>query len=176
MGTKKASTSAPLVDEARKQATQLTARWLILSTGSLLAFAVLGWWFYLQPKIQHLAGGVPPGMVAAFDVQGACPTGWVEFSDASGRTIIGAGQGEGLSKRKYRDTGGKEQKTLTIPELPPHTHPGNVSTGGFSFEHHKWNDRLPGQNWKPETGSTGEGKPFDIMPPFIALTVCKKAQ
>ena len=174
MATKKSPAHSPLVDEARKQAIQLSAKWLILGAVSLLGIAALGWWFYLQPKIQHLAGGVPPGMVAAFDLAGTCPAGWIEFSDAAGRTIIGTGQGEGLSRRKYRDAGGKEQKTLTISELPPHTHPGNVSIGGYSFEHHKWNDRLPGEKWKQETGSTGDGKSFDIMPPFIALTFCKK--
>lgn len=174
MATRKSSAPAPLVNEVRNQVVQLFAKGLILGAVSLLGIAALGWWFYLQPKIQRLTGGVPPGMVAAFDLAGTCPPGWVEFSDAAGRAIIGTGKGEGLSRRKYRDTGGEERKTLTIQELPPHTHAANVSTGGYSFEHHKWNDRLPGERWKQETGSTGDGKPFDIMPPFIALTFCKK--
>ena len=55
--------------------------------------------------------------------------------DLRGRVPIGAGQGPGLTERDLGEAGGEEQVTLTIAEMPAHTHPisgdsgiGNAST------------------------------------------------
>lgn len=42
-----------------------------------------------------------------------------------GRVLLGVGQGTNLTNRNWGDQGGQEQVTLTINELPPHTHPIN---------------------------------------------------
>jgi microcystin-dependent protein len=50
--------------------------------------------------------------------------------DLRGRTILGVGQGSGLSNRTLSQTGGAETHTLTIPEMPSHNHSGTTSTNG----------------------------------------------
>lgn len=123
-----------------------------------------------------MAGGVPKGAVLAFDLPDGCRTlkGWAPFDYAKGRTIIGAGAADGLSTRNYRDRNGREQHILTIPELAPHAHSGNVGTGGASFEHHQYNGRMPSTEWQKSSEVVGESKPFDLMNPFVVLHYCIK--
>ncbi len=42
--------------------------------------------------------------------------------DLRGRFILGAGQGDGLTNRDFNKSGGEENHTLTIAELPQHRH------------------------------------------------------
>ncbi len=42
--------------------------------------------------------------------------------DLRGRTVVGTGEGNGLSVRNLAEMGGEEQHTLTVPEIPPHSH------------------------------------------------------
>lgn len=53
--------------------------------------------------------------------------------DLRGRSAVGAGQGPGLTDRRLGAKGGSEQNTMTISNLPSHTHTGsgklNVSNG-----------------------------------------------
>ncbi len=114
----------------------------------------------------------PSGAVVAFELS-KCPDGWKEFSSAHGRAIVGVGHGKGLSNRTLLEEGGAESHTLTIPELPPHSHTGNVGNSGWSFEHHK-SGRMPMQNWSKETGKTGKGNGHNNMQPFLALRYCQK--
>lgn len=116
---------------------------------------------------------LPRGTVLAFK-RTECPQGWALFEPAVGRTIIGVGSSEGLTTRALLEQGGAETHTLTITEIPPHTHRGNVSTGGYSFEHHQSNARLPGQNWQPQSGATGGGEAHNNMQPYVALRICEK--
>lgn len=46
--------------------------------------------------------------------------------DFRGRTIVGAGQGVGLTNRSIADKGGEETHVLTIAEMPVHTHVQNA--------------------------------------------------
>lgn len=50
--------------------------------------------------------------------------------DLRGRTIIGAGDGLGLSNRVLGSTGGQETHTLTESEIPGHTHTGTTESNG----------------------------------------------
>src|SRR4051794_12752861 len=68
-----------------------------------------------------LASSVPTGAVLAFDLQ-ACPEGWETFVSATGRTIVGVGQAQGLTDRSLRETGGAERQKLDPLNLPPHVH------------------------------------------------------
>ena len=74
----------------------------------------------------------------------------------------------------YGETGGRETQTLTIDQIPPHTH----DLLGIS-------SRVPASVWNGavgtgsaetniELGTTGGGEPFDIMPPYRAVYVWKR--
>jgi microcystin-dependent protein len=47
--------------------------------------------------------------------------------DLRGRVPVGQGHGTGLSSRALAQTGGQEQVTLTVAQMPAHTHTLNVS-------------------------------------------------
>ena len=96
--------------------------------------------------------------------------------DSRGRATIGAGQGAGLTARALGAKGGEETHTLTIPEMPAHTHPYtggkvNVNWGG-------------GNSGSPSdvpladplvSGSTGGGSAHNTMQPFLVATKIIKA-
>lgn len=80
------------------------------------------------------------------------PTGWalcngqsangVQTPDLRGRFILSSGSGSGLTARSLWQTGGEENHTLSIPELPSHEHsvdPPNTTTTSDSHAH-KYND------------------------------------
>lgn len=110
------------------------------------------------------------GAVLAF-TSSSCPTGWNEYTEGQGKFILGAN-----SVYPFGQTGGETNHQLTIAEIPSHSHDtvqmigdnnidGVDSTTTHSGDHH---------NENRQTGLTGENQPFSIMPPFKALTFCKK--
>lgn len=139
----------------------------------------------IEPKLQALSAeslpelferfAFPYGTVIAMDRQ-ECPQGWAQWEAGAGRTIIGAGQGQGLSERKLRQLGGSEVHTLSLGELPAHTHStiqmigdnnvdGVDSTTVRSGDHH---------NESRQTGAAGGGKSHNNMQPFVVLNFCIK--
>ena len=91
--------------------------------------------------------------------------------DLRGRFILGSGQGSGLTNRSTGQTGGTETHTLTIDEMPTHSHfhwdtrkaggsDGNTSAAAA------WNDN---QVYGGPTDTTGGNKPHNIMPPYYVL-------
>ncbi len=56
--------------------------------------------------------------------------------DARGRAFIGTGQGPGLTFRKLGEKGGNEQQTLSLPNMPSHTHGVTSSGGSLSVDGH----------------------------------------
>ena len=50
--------------------------------------------------------------------------------DCRGRTIIGSGQGSGLTNRARASKGGEESHVNTVQEMPVHTHTGSTGTAG----------------------------------------------
>jgi microcystin-dependent protein len=110
----------------------------------------------------------------AFD-QKACPAGWTEFTDASGRFLLARGKGV-AADHPFRELGGEEAHVLTKAEMPRHSHQErgsnrpDVANGGAIHAH----DVDNGSFEKIITSEEGEGQPHNNMPPFIALTVCVK--
>ena len=101
-----------------------------------------------------------------------------KLPDLRGRACIGAGQGSGLSNRTLNDKGGTETHTLTVGEMPSHTHslirrlnqdtgafdPGDLHAGESSA---CTTDRTTPGSFN--TLSTGSSEPHNNMQPFIAL-------
>jgi microcystin-dependent protein len=59
--------------------------------------------------------------------------------DTRGRTVVGAGQGTGLSNRLVGAVGGEETHQLTIAELASHTHTQNAHTHTDTGHNHTQN-------------------------------------
>lgn len=89
--------------------------------------------------------------------------------DLRGRNIIGYGSAT-TTYDEMGETGGEDQHTLTIDELPPHTH--SISTGQDGSD--ATGPYLQGKSGSSitgnvNTGSVGGGQPFNVMDPFIVL-------
>lgn len=104
---------------------------------------------------------MPPGAVMAFNLA-ACPPGWVDYSAASGRTIVGTGgYNEPGFNHDYTvgETGGFAQRRQTLTEQGFQLTEGVITSGSFRIPH-----RPLGLN--PAY--------MDIRQPFIALRYCQK--
>ncbi|WP_324133587.1 hypothetical protein [Bosea sp. (in: a-proteobacteria)] len=53
---------------------------------------------------------------------------WRVVEAAKGRTLLGSGKGANTKDRQSGDQGGREEHTLTVAELPPHSHAGVSDT------------------------------------------------
>lgn len=138
----------------------------------------------MNREIMALEEQIPPiNSILIMDNVEGCPAGWEDFSEANGRMIVGAQRGfsklQPPTTRLYRDIGGEEQVTLTVPQMPRHRH---------GLETVLDNKPLP-----PPTSSNrhvpiagpynsayrrdfyeGADQPHPNMPPYIALYFCKK--
>ena len=86
--------------------------------------------------------------------------------DGRGRTLIGSGQGTGLTNRALGATGGAEAHQLTIPEMPAHTHTfGTSGSGGGGIS-------SGGQSAPQNTSSVGSGNAHNNMQPFMSANMC----
>jgi microcystin-dependent protein len=107
--------------------------------------------------------------------------------DLRGRSPIGAGQGPGLTPFSQGDTGGSENASLTIANLPGHAHslsipastnPGTTATPGPSFVPARSTAKdgiyTTGANTtlaSPDgTSVVGNNAPFEIRPPFLCVS------
>lgn len=104
--------------------------------------------------------------------------------DLRGRRIVGMGQGPGLQNYNLGQVGGEESVTLTISQLPSHTHlpqassaPGSAAGPGGNF----WASQnqvflysnapngAVAAMAPAAIGSTGGGQPHNNMPPYLVL-------
>lgn len=114
---------------------------------------------------------VPKGAVMAFNLS-ECPEGWTPFAQANGRVVVGSGQGSGLTARTLGQVGGAETHTLTVDEMPAHSHTGEVGTVGYRAGMNN-GDRFHNGEANP-IGSTGGGKAHNNMQPYFVLTYCER--
>ncbi|RYY14459.1 MAG: phage tail protein [Cytophagaceae bacterium] len=115
----------------------------------------------------------------------------------SGRTYVGAGQGAGLSPYPQGAATGTEGVTLTLDQMPAHTHtltpttlPVNTGTGGQSTPVGGYYAQAPGStpysldgggNMAPDvlTGMAtpiGNGQAHENRMPFLTLQYCIATQ
>lgn len=155
------------------------------------------------PKIVKSYIYTAPGAVVAYALE-QCPRGWRDYKKASGRTIIGVGESQGLTKRSLNDIGGEEAHVLTESELASHAHEG-VSNGGNIasyrvvdplnresgfhtaanhvqgwkggqnfFDANDANYPLAGHTHNFVTNAKGGNVPHNNMQPYVALRYCIK--
>lgn len=97
--------------------------------------------------------------------------GWSELADARGRVIVGAGAGGGLTERTVGDQWGVEEVTLTLAQIPAHSHDLSIPAGenagtGSVF------DVCPPSSLEARVYTTtvqGEGQAHDNCQPSLAL-------
>lgn len=87
--------------------------------------------------------------------------------------LLGAGNGYTLNS-----TGGEEEHTLTIDEIPSHTHDINLyyhSNGGGhrSVNRSQWSDAND-SGGRFVTGSRGGGQAHNNMPPYQAVSIWER--
>lgn len=110
---------------------------------------------------------VPSGMVAAFNLESGCPSGWTRYEPAAGRTIIGVRDKphDNLPERQYRETGGTQFYLKTIPsidlqEVREANREGLLYSTGISSS-----------QISPQPRG---GKAVAVMPPYVTLHYCEK--
>jgi len=91
---------------------------------------------------------------------------WTAF--ATGRTLVGIDTGD-ASFDVIEETGGSKTHTLTVGEIPSHTHDGNSSPGG-SFA---WGTTA-GSSASSTTGATGGGGSHNNLQPYIVTYMWKR--
>ncbi|MGB3627715.1 MAG: tail fiber protein, partial [Henriciella sp.] len=115
--------------------------------------------------------------------------------DLRGRVIVGTGQGPGLSDRRWGETFGSETATLSVENLPAHSHeataraskgaPDTPSPAGGSVADFGTDGTDAYGSASPETAmapgtvvvsETGGGVPVNIMPPSAAIQYCVAIQ
>lgn len=82
-----------------------------------------------------------------------------------GHTAIGAGQGSGLTNRALGTALGEENHTLTVAEMPSHSH----STAGPGFDANLSGNGGSYQPLPASTGSTGGNGAHNTMQPSLTL-------
>ena len=119
------------------------------------------------------AATVPKGAVVAFRLV-ECPRDWKPFDKAAGRTIIGVGEGEGLTERALGERDGEESHRLTKEELPKlELAASDDGTTSIADAKQTGVERIPIPTNSPVEYS-GQGKPHSNMQPWIALLYCEK--
>lgn len=146
------------------------------------------------------ASNIPPsGAIIAYYPKNqtnwmySIPAGWVVCDgtngtpDLRGRFILGAGQGDKLTNRVLGATGGEEQTTLTVDQMPKHRHNLLILTSGGALPADS--NVLPSTIWTKKgvwrndsvqtTGGADEtpeggSNPHNNTPPFYVLVYLMK--
>lgn len=109
----------------------------------------------------------------------AIPSGFVlcdgnnSTPNLSGRFVVGYDASN--SDYDVNDTGGSESVTLTINQIPAHTHNINLAVRSFYQEPRNFGVGTDGSaNNSEDTGSTGGGQSHENRPPYYALCYIMK--
>lgn len=93
--------------------------------------------------------------------------------DLRGRVAVGAGTGPGLSPYTLGQSGGSEQVTLGINEMPDHAHSvsisENVGDGSSSLASGAKGDHVGQSN---AVLPSGKSQPHENRPPFLVVRYC----
>ena len=136
-------------------------------------------------KIDGTAGGiVPSGAIILWSgAANAIPTGYVICNGNNGtpdlraRFVIGVGDGSAVGNSNYNvnDTGGAEFVTLTLNQIPSHTHTYIDQYVVINNGYRPWpanNNDCAARN--VNSGSAGGGQSHENRPPYYALCYIMK--
>lgn len=185
-----------LTDLLQKLKVEFTSKavWAIVALIGIIASWLWGWFAAGGPS--RALGAIPSGAVVGFDLENGCPQGWSSYKEGGGRFLIGAvtkeqigkipgkfvrdARGVDLAPRPFGVPGGKQQHSLTIEEMPSHYHGVFRADSGADGKYPK-PQYMAGYNNLPAptdpsgvTGLTGSGAAYDIMPPYVAVWMCRK--
>jgi len=123
------------------------------------------------------------------------PQGWALCDgsqgtpDLRGRFVLGVNPIDNkndLTVRPIGGSGGEEMHTLTIDEMPSHTHttamPNNLCNGScpggsntrYAAYTTDWNNNYPANANNRDSTAVGKGQPHNVMPPFYTLAYIMK--
>lgn len=124
------------------------------------------------------SGGVPSGFIGMWSGT-EIPYGWFLCDGENGtpdlrdRFVLGAG-----TKYTAGSTGGEEEVTLTVAQMPSHNHTlnnsfdsGNTNGNAYNFA----TKYLRVQLDRTSIGNTGSSQPHNNMPPYYVLAFIMKA-
>lgn len=146
-------------------------------TGAIIWALAQGGTFVRRTFLPELPGDA----VVMFD--GKCPEGWRLYNEVGGRFVVGAGphsnkdeNGEKLRDYNPWTNGGEERVALSPDQLPSHNHSIRFAGPdiGITGPERGGTYGVRGLIDSTKTGDTGENLPHNNMPPFIALSFCKK--
>jgi microcystin-dependent protein len=98
--------------------------------------------------------------------------------DTRGRVSVGFGVGNGLTSRNLGSTGGEENHTLSVNEIPSHSHSltrrANPDDGSYDTNNLRQDESSASTTDRADLGpfntyNTGGGAAHNIMQPYIAL-------
>ena len=126
------------------------------------------------------AGIFVSGMIVLWSgAADAIPTGFAlcdgnnSTPNLSGRFVVGYDASN--SDYDVNDTGGSESVTLTVNQIPAHTHNINLAVRAFYQEPRNFGVGTDGSaNNSEDTGSTGGGQSHENRPPYYALCYIMK--
>lgn len=122
---------------------------------------------------------VPVGAVVAFDEPRGCPEGWRDMGPSWGGSTLVAAVRDANNTFGFRRTGGARTHSLTMREMPRHSHRTDHALSGTSLQWWDSSKRHPVPVSAARSASRfdfvqGGGEPHNNMPPYIALYFCKK--
>lgn len=133
----------------------------------------------------HTASGSPGDtkFVTATTIAAALAAnpGWAQYTAANGRVLVGSGSGSGLTARAQGSTFGEENHTLSISEMPSHSHTTELANANADGNDYNIDQGLSGHNApgpagfsSPASSSTGADGAHNTMQPSIALFLLYK--
>lgn len=129
-------------------------------------------------RYEPLFNLVAPPKTIVMWYQNNIPKGWVECNGQNNtpdlRNTFPFGWGISNTSRVPGTRGGEERVTLTINQMPAHSH--NIDTYKYRVPHIDWDNTTScALNWRTtETSSTGGSQPHENMPPFLVVKFIMK--
>ena len=147
-----------------------------------------GWITASEAPVQSVNGnvgdveiqGVPEGIISMWSGSiSEIPSGWALCDGTNGtpdltdRFVAGAG-----GQYNVGDTGGSDEHTLTVDEMPSHTHPidtASSSNPNGDAEYIQGNSSgSGGSSYDTGQEATGDDQPHENRPPYYALAYIMK--